>query len=107
VTVALDNSQIDKFAKSVERLEWTFDKFEDPLMYHDTNTDPVLAANFFFLVAIDHRTHPVGQTFKGVVNGNYLTGAELLWALAMVRFNADSRFLFTGESFQRLGRRDH
>jgi len=62
-------------------------------MYPDKNTEAALTANFFFfLVAIDHRTHPDGQQYTGIVNGTQLTGAELLWSLAKRRFDEDPDF---------------
>jgi hypothetical protein len=91
--LSLDSSQIGAFARSIERFDWAFDTFEDPLLYPDTRTEPTLAANFFFfMVAIDHRTHPAGKTYKGMVKGSELVGAELLWALAKTRLDEDPIF---------------
>jgi hypothetical protein len=92
-TLALDDLQIERFVRSIGRFEWAFDSFEDPLMYPGTMIEENLAANFFFfMVAIDHRTHPSGRTFKGIVKGTELTGAELLWALAKTRLDEDPMF---------------
>ena len=100
--VLVDNLQCQKLAESIKRFEFSFDKFDDPLLYPNAEVEPSrVALFFFFIVAIDHRTHPKGTTFKGRVNGKELTGAELMYALAMKRFNEDATF-FTAERMSRI-----
>jgi hypothetical protein len=55
-----------------------------------------VALFFFFIVAIDHRTHPEGKIYRGRVNGVELTGAELMYALAMRQFDKDNSFFTAG-----------
>src|SRR2546426_6812868 len=90
---AVNDPQIKQFARSINRFEWVFDTFDDPLLYPGREVEPDLAANFFlFLVAIDHRTHSPGQVFNGKVRGIELMGSELLWALAKVRLDENPDF---------------
>jgi len=92
-SLLIDIAQINGFAESIKRFDWVFDTFEDPLLYPDRKTDLTLSANFFFfLVAIDHRTHPDEGTYEGIVNGTKLTGAELMYALAKRRLREDQAF---------------
>ncbi len=89
----VDHNQVAKLAESVRRFEFRFDDYTEPLLYPSKDTDPVASSNFFFfMVAIDHRTHPRGRLFRGKVDGVELTGAELLWALAKRRFILDQQF---------------
>jgi hypothetical protein len=85
--------QAQKLAESICRFGFNFDKFDDPFLYPNSATDPSKVASFFFfIVAIDHRTHPKGKTYSGRINGVELTGAELMYALAMRQFDRDSSF---------------
>jgi len=38
------------------------------------------------VTGIDHRTSPAGQSFEGVIDGEYFQGADLLWHLSIRRF---------------------
>src|SRR5213594_3420857 len=92
-TIAVSKRQVTKFVESIKRFEWVFDTFKDPLMYPGDRVSRTLAANFFFfMVAIDHRTHPPGAIFRGKVRDVELTGAELLWTLAKIRLDHDPMF---------------
>jgi hypothetical protein len=86
----IDHLQCRKFAESIKRFDFSFDRFDDPLLYPDAETDlSEVALFFFFIVAIDHRTHPDGKIYSGRVDGVELTGAELMYALAMKQFDKD------------------
>src|SRR2546426_2016867 len=93
VFAVINRRQSDKLARSIGRFRFAFDDYTEPLLYPSKNADPVASANFFFfLVAIDHRTHRRGEQFKGRVGGLELVGAELLWALAKERFSSNPSF---------------
>jgi hypothetical protein len=95
--VLVDRFQCQKLAESIKRFEFNFDRFDDPLLYPNAESDSSrVALFFFFIVAIDHRTHPKGKIYKGRIDGTELTGAELMYALAMRRFSEDASF-FTAE----------
>jgi hypothetical protein len=98
----VDPVQARALAQSIKRFGFNFDRFDDPLMYPPAAEDPPrVALFFFFLVAIDHRTNTQGKTYTGIVNGVQLTGAELMYALAMKRFEQDHSF-FTAERMSRV-----
>lgn len=103
---SIDSAQARKLAESINRFGFNFDKFDDPLLYPSANVDPSSAALFFFfIVSIDHRTGNNGSVFKGRVNGVELTGSELMYALAMRRFEEDPAF-FTAERMSLVSRED-
>ncbi len=98
----VDPLQARKLSESIKRFEFSFDRFDDPLLYPDAEVDASRVASFFFfIVAIDHRTHPKGKTYRGIVGGVELTGADLMYALAMRRFHEDTSF-FTAERMSRI-----
>jgi hypothetical protein len=102
----IDRFQSRKLAESIKRFEFNFDRFDDPLLYPNAEVDSYrVALFFFFIVAIDHRTHPQGKIYKGRVGGVELTGAELMYALAMRRFNEDASF-FTAERMSKISREE-
>jgi hypothetical protein len=57
----------------------------------DDATEQV-ARFFFFVTSIDHRTSPPGQSFEGLVEGQYFQGSDLLWHLSLRKYQADSDF---------------
>lgn len=98
----IDPLQCQKLAESIKRFDFNFDGFDDPLLYPNAEVDSSrVALFFFFIVAIDHRTHLQGKTYRGRVGGVELTGAELMYALAMRRFDEDANF-FTAERMSRI-----
>lgn len=91
--LVVDETQVAKLAASLSRFRFTFDPFDEPLLYPAVSDPPDLIANyFFFLVAIDHRTQRQGRKYIGQVDGVSLHGAELLWALAKRRYDSDPGF---------------
>jgi len=98
----IDPLQARRLAESIARFGFDFDRFDDPLLYPGVGVDPSRAALFFFfIVAIDHRTHPQGKTYGGKVGGVGLTGSELMYALAKRRFDEDPAF-FSPERMSRI-----
>jgi len=95
--VKVDEAQVAKLAAGLSQFKFTFDQFDEPLLYPANSDAPNRVANyFFFLVAIDHRTQREGRRYAGQVDGVSLHGAELLWALAKRRYDSDPGF-FTAE----------
>jgi hypothetical protein len=100
--LAVDDAQVARLADSLSRFDFTFDRFDEGLLYPPVTDDPGRVANyFFFVVAIDHRTQRESQKYSGLVDGVSLHGSELLWALAQRRYDSDPSF-FTGESMAKV-----
>ncbi|MHA1595825.1 MAG: queuosine salvage family protein [Candidatus Baldrarchaeia archaeon] len=69
------------------------DNFEDPKLYPPPSAPPKDVANyFFFIVAIDHRTHPPGSVFLGEIDGEVYRGSLLLYRLAKLKWDEDPQF---------------
>lgn len=103
---AVDPLQAQRFAESIKRFRFGFDRFDDPLLYPGAKVAPSRTALFFFfIVAIDHRTSFNGKLYRGTVNGIELTGAELMYALAVRRFEKDGSF-FSAEKMSRVTREE-
>jgi len=67
--------------------------FLDPRFYPDPSDHPEQVIRFFFFTtAIDHRTSPPGQSFEGLVDGEYFQGADLLWHLSLRMYHKDPEF---------------
>jgi len=84
--VEIDDISCYNFAKIIrEKIipNFIFDSFDDPLLFPPAGADDKTVANyFFFMTAIDHRTHLPNRKFESYINKKLLTGSDLLFALA-------------------------
>jgi hypothetical protein len=85
VKVSLDQSR--KLGKHLRSLQLKIEDFLNPQLFppRTAEVEDVLRF-FFFTTGIDHRTSPPGQSFEGIVDGEYFQGADLLWHLSVRRF---------------------
>jgi hypothetical protein len=68
------------------------DPFIDPKYFPPPSSDPEDVGRYFiFMVAIDHRTSRY-EPFEGYVDGEWYHGADLLYRLAMKKFEEDPEF---------------
>lgn len=102
--LSVDEGQVSTLASSLRRFQFSFDRFDEPPLYPSSETEPALAANFFFfMVAIDHRIRRDSAQYSGIVDGIGLHGAELLWALGKRRLDLDPSF-FSAKSMETIDR---
>lgn len=89
--------QCGKVAEELRKVEVFFEDVYDPRFYPPKDEGDVSIANYlFYVVAIDHRTHKLGEVFQGVVEGRMFRGATLLWRLAMLKHVSDPKFFTAG-----------
>ena len=94
--------QCKEFAKNFKKCEFLYDKFNNPKHFPPSDADKKETANFFFFItAIDHRTHPKEGHFEGIVEGELFHGADLLWALARKK-QRENKDLLTPEYLQNV-----
>ncbi len=88
--IIINANQCRDFGKVIRNLKFTPESFTDPLLYPSPRLSSHVRANFyFFMVAIDHQTHPQGEIFEAEMGSRLLRGAELLYALALRRLYED------------------
>ncbi len=91
--VSLNIESCQHFGLLLRKLRMRFESFTDSRFYPDLNCSADLAVNyFFFMVAIDHRTDLDGVPFEGLVEGEMLRGASLLWRLGKLKLDEDPDF---------------
>jgi hypothetical protein len=79
---------------------FTFDRFDDPFFFPPPGKDKQTVADyFFFMTAIDHRTHYPGRRFQSVINRRIVDGSDLLYGLAR-RKALETPEYFTAERLQ-------
>ncbi len=90
--VYLNEEQIRRVAAEIRKIELRPDPFTDPRYYPPPDDDPErVAAYFFTMVAIDHRTHyPRPYVLK--IDQEEYRGADLLWRLGRELYERDPDF---------------
>ena len=103
----IDKRKCREVALKVEGiLPSSVDEFTDPRYYPPEGEDEEQVARyFFFMVAIDHRTHLPGHEYKAVIDGQVHSGADLLYRLGMKRY-LENRAFFSPESMANITRED-
>lgn len=97
---------LGRIIKDKIKPSFTFDRFDDPLLFPPPDTDKQTVADyFFFMTSIDHRTHYPGQRFQSIINGRALEGSDLLYALARIKAR-DTPEYFTAEHLQHASTRE-
>ncbi len=89
----LNYGQVAKVSTRVRELvKGRVDSFTNPEYYPPTSAGREdILRYFFFIVAIDHRTSRFTD-FEGCVDGRFYHGADLLYRLAMKKFEEDPEF---------------
>ncbi|OYT62590.1 MAG: hypothetical protein B6U69_01365 [Thermofilum sp. ex4484_15] len=86
---------IAKLAEKVRELAkiYPWDPF-DSVDYYPPKGDEEedVARYFFFMVAVDHRTHLPESPWEGEVNGRRLRGSDLLYRLGAIKYSEDRDF---------------
>lgn len=90
----IDHDRVSLLANLIRNLHFQTDPFTDPRLYPPESADLELQRSYFFFVtAIDHRTHLIGEPrFEAELDGEHFSGALLLWRLARRKWDEDPRF---------------
>ena len=91
----LNLERIEALAGEVRRLAEGFkwESFTSPEYYPPRDEDEESVARyFFFMVSIDHRTHPPEVPWEGDVEGRLYSGSDLLYRLGSLKYLKDRTF---------------
>lgn len=88
--------------KIVARLDYHPISFNSPELFPE---EEHYLDYVFFLIAIDHRTHPLPERFEGTVNKKFYHGSDLLFALARKAQKGEPDF-FTAKKMIKVTRED-
>lgn len=80
-TIGINEDRARHLAEVISRLGYRPVSFNSADLFPES--DEFIYPNYvFFLVAIDHRTHPLPKRFEGVIGEKFYRGSDLLFALA-------------------------
>jgi hypothetical protein len=79
--VEINEDRVGKLSRIISRLGYNPVSFDSPDLFPE-NDEFIYPNYLFFLIAIDHRTHPLPRRFEGIVDGKFYHGSDLLFALA-------------------------
>ena len=83
-------SRCQALARTLAGVSPTPDPLLDPRLFPPPSAGEALVADyFFFLTALDHRTHTADRRYEAVVRGRSYRGSDLLYALARRRQRDD------------------
>lgn len=94
----------EQLGEIVLKLRYKPVSFDSPDLFPPC--DEFLYPNYvFFLVAVDHKTHPANSRFEGVLDGKFYHGSDLMYALARKAQKIEPD-LFTAKKMIRVTEKD-
>lgn len=104
--LTIDRKKVEDFALTIkDRIKIRPSDFSDGILFPSKNADRESVLNFFFfMVAIDHRTSKT-DSFRGIIDGKEYKGSDLMYRLAMLKFQQDPSF-FDPHNMKKITGRD-
>ncbi len=104
MAVIINEDRIKRLGKIIQKLEYSPISFDMPDLFPED--EEFTYTNYvFFLVAIDHRTHPEARRFEAFIEGKFYRGSDLMYFLAR-RAQKGKPDLFTAEKMIKITERD-
>jgi|GEM_PF-612989 hypothetical protein len=104
VNIEINEDRVKRLGKIIQKLGYKAISFDSPDLFPED--DEFIYSNYvFFLVAIDHRTHPEPKRFEAFVGGKFYHGSDLMYFLAR-RAQENEPDLFTAKKMIKITEKD-
>jgi len=102
--IEINEERVKRLGKIIQKLGYKPISFNSPDLFPE-NDDFIYPNYVFFLVAIDHRTHPEPKRFEAFVGGKLYHGSDLMYLLAR-RAQKNEPDLFTAKKMIKVTEKD-
>ncbi len=104
IRAEINESKARQLGRIVKKLRYKPISFNSPDLFPEG--DEFIYTNYmFFLVAIDHRTHPENKRFEAEIGGKFYHGSDLMYFLAR-KIQKERPDFFTAENLVRITAKD-
>ncbi len=104
INIEINEDRVKRLGKIIQKLGYRPISFSLPDLFPED--DEFIYTNYvFFLVAIDHRTHPEPKRFEESIGGKFYHGSDLMYFLAR-RAQENEPDLFTAKKMIKITEKD-